>query len=96
MGTIAAEYTVFIMQYYVMNKQIRIIPVMFRSLKYGFLSAIMFVIVWFVGKDSSASVYTTLIQTGVGVVVYVLLLCVTRDDLFFTILKNIVYRRAKR
>ena len=96
MGTIAAEYTVFIMQYYVMNKQIRIIPVMFRSLKYGFLSAIMFVIVWFVGKDSSASVYTTLIQTGVGVAVYVLLLCVTRDDLFFTILKNIVYRRAKR
>ena len=94
-GTIVAEYTVFIMQYYVMNKQIRIMPTMIRSLKYGFYSALMFVIVYFIGKYCSATVWTTLLQAVVGIGVYVILLAVTKDELFVSVIKKVICRVLK-
>lgn len=95
-GTIAAEYTVFIMQYYVMNKQIRIIPDMIRCLKYAVFSAIMFAAVYFIGKSSPAAIRTTLIQVVVGVAIYMILLLITKDEFFFSIFKNIVNRRKNK
>lgn len=89
-GTIVAEYTVFIMQYYVMNKQIKIIRTWFSCLRYGIYSAIMFVVVVIIGKHSVATVYTTLIQAMIGCLIYVLLLVVTKDKLFCLIAKKIL------
>ena len=94
-GTIIAEYTVFIMQYYVMNKQIKVIGTMLRCMRYGLYAAVMFVVVYTIGKCFEATVYTTLTQAVVGGLIYVLLLLVTRDTLFFTIFRKVLYRRKR-
>lgn len=85
-GTIIAEYTVFIMQYYVMNKQIRVIKTMVSCLKYGIYSAIMFGAVYCLGKYSPATAYITLIQAVVGSLIYLALLLITKDKLIYSII----------
>lgn len=95
-GTIAAEYTVFIMQYYVMNQQIQVLREMLRCMKYAFYSGVMFVIVYTIGKSCAESILTTLIQVAVGILIYVGFLLITKDDLLYLIFKNIVYRRKKK
>ena len=95
-GTIIAEFTVFIMQYHVMNKQIKVIRTMISCLKYAIYSAIMFVIVVIIGKKCGAVITTTLIQAIVGCLIYGILLLVTKDKLFFLIIKKIFRRRIKQ
>lgn len=95
-GTIIAEYTVFIMQYYVMNKQIKVIRTMISCLRYGIYSAIMFAIVVMIGRKFDAMVITTLIQAVVGCSIYVILLLVTKDKLFYLIAEKIFRRRIKQ
>lgn len=95
-GTIIAEYTVFIIQYYVMNKQIRVISTMISCLKYGIYSAIMFVIVVIIGKQSDATISTTLVQAMVGCLIYMIILLVTKDKLFYFIVKKIFRRGIKQ
>lgn len=94
-GTIAAEYTVFVMQYFVMNKQVRIIREMISCLKYALYSGIMFIVVYLIGKSRAATITTTLIQICAGVAVYGVCLLITKDDLFRLIYKNIIHRRRK-
>lgn len=95
-GTIIAEYTVFIMQYHVMNKQIKVIHTMISCLKYAIYSAIMFVIVVIIGKRCEAVITTTLIQAIVGCLIYGILLLVTKDKLFYFIAKKIFRRGIKQ
>ena len=95
-GTIAAEYSVFIIQYYVMNKQIPVMLEMIHCLKYAFYSGVMFLIVWIFGKYSISSVMTTMIQVCIGAVIYVVFLVITKDNFFFLMLNNIIHRRRKK
>ena len=86
----------FIMQYYVMNKQIKVIRTMISCFRYGIYSVIMFVIVVMIGRKFDATVTTTLIQAIVGCSTYVVLLLVTKDKLFYLIAKKIFRRRIKQ
>lgn len=95
-GTIAAEYSVFIIQYYVMHKQVPVISEMIYCLKYALYSGAMFIVVWMFGKYSDPSVMTTLIQMCIGVLIYVGFLLITKDNFFFMIFNNIIYRRRKK
>ena len=95
-GTIAAEYSVFIIQYYVMHKQVPVISEMIYCLKYALYSGAMFIVVWMFGKYSGPSVMTTLIQMCIGVLIYVGFLLITKDNFFFMIFNNIIYRRRKK
>ena len=95
-GTIAAEYSVFVIQYYVMNKQIPIIAEMLHCLKYAFYSCIMFVVVWMFGKHSIPSVMTTMIQTCIGIVIYMVCLVITKDNFIFLMFNNIIHRRKNK
>ncbi len=95
-GTIAAEYSVFIIQYYVMNEQIPVMLEMIHCLKYAFYSGVMFLIVWIFGKYSISSVMTTMIQACIGAVIYVVFLVITKDNFFFLMLNNIIHRRRKK
>lgn len=95
-GTIAAEYSVFVIQYYVMHKQVPVISEMIHCLKYALYSGVMFIVVWMFGKYSSPSVMTTLIQMCIGVVIYVGFLLITKDNFFFMIFNNIIHRRKDK
>lgn len=88
-GTIAAEYMVFISQYYAMNKQIKIIPTFLKCLRYALYSAVMFAIIVFIGGRMRATVVTTCIQIVVGVGVYASLLIGTKDKFFFLALDKL-------
>lgn len=91
-GTIAAEYTVFVSQYYVMDKQIQIIPAFLKCLKYALYSAIMFGIIMIIGNKMQPTVITTCIQIVVGASVYLLLLFMTKDTFFFYAIRKVMNR----
>ena len=95
-GTIAAEYSVFVMQYYIMNKQIPVIPEMIRCLRYAFFSGIMFAAVYMFGRSRGASIMTTVMQMCIGVAIYVGCLVITKDNFFFMMFNNIIHRRRNK
>lgn len=92
-GTIAAEYTVFISQYYAMNKQIKIIPTFLKCLKYAMYSVIMFGIIMVIGNKMQPTVMTTCIQIVVGILVYSGILLVTRDKFLILMVKKVFVRK---
>lgn len=92
-GTIAAEYSVFIIQYYVLNKQLKIIKPLLGCLKYGVFSVIMYIIITLLGQCLGAHWTTTILQIAVGVGVYVLLLLISRDKFFLYYTKKFLKRK---
>ncbi len=91
-GTVVAEYVVFIIQYYVMNKQIYIIPTFVRCLKYAVYSVIMYIVIRIAGEHMAPIISTTCIQIALGVVIYVVFLLITRDNFFFFAIKKVIHR----
>lgn len=92
-GTIAAEYSVFVIQYFVLNKQLKMLKTLCGCLKYGFFAFIMFIIVWTLGQKLGAGWITTLIQIVVGIAIYAVLLLVSRDKFFLTYSKKFIKKR---
>lgn len=91
-GTIVAEYTAFISQYYAMNKRVKIVPTFLKCFKYALYSVIMFGVIMFIGNHMPATFMTTCIQIGVGVLVYMMLLIVTKDAFFLYTIQKVVHR----
>ena len=89
-GTIVAEYTVFVIQYYVMHKQLKMLPTFLKCLRYALYGAVMFVVVYIIGNKMPATIITTLVQAVVGVGVYGLFLIVTRDKFFKMMIKKVL------
>ena len=92
-GTIVAEYMVFVMQYYVMNKQVSIMKSFIKCLKYAVYSLIMFIVISILGNQMAPTVITTMIQVIVGVIIYIIFLLITKDKFFFFAVKKVLNRR---
>ena len=92
-GTIVAEYMVFVMQYYVMNKQVSIMKSFIKCLKYAVYSLIMFIVISILGNQMAPTVITTMIQVIVGVIIYIIFLLITKDKFFFVAFKKVLNRR---
>lgn len=92
-GTIAAEYSVFIIQYYVLNKQLKIIKPLLGCLKYGVFSLIMYIVITLLGQHLGASWPTTIIQIAVGVAVYLVLLLISQDKFFLYYAKKFLKKK---
>lgn len=92
-GTIAAEYSVFIIQYFVLNKQLKIIKPLLGCLKYGVFSLIMYIVITLLGQHLGASWPTTIIQIAVGVAVYLVLLLISQDKFFLYYAKKFLKKK---
>lgn len=96
-GTIAAEVTALVIQFFVMNKSVPIIKnYILACIKYGLCSVIMYGIVVYIGKNMEAAVTTTLIQAVVGVCVYAVILLIIKDKLVYSVLNKLFHRRKDR
>ena len=91
-GTIAAEYSVFLIQYYMMNRRTLIISTFVRCLKYALYSAIMYMIIATLGRKLEATIVTTCVQILVGMGVYLFFLLITKDSFFIFTIKKILRR----
>ncbi len=89
-GTVVAEYSVLIMQYYVLNKQIKILSTFIGCLKYGIFALIMYIAITFLGNKLGINWKTTVIQIGVGVCIYIGLLLVSKDRFCYKYIKRIL------
>lgn len=91
-GTIVAEYSVFLVQYYVMNRQIHIVSTFVPCLKYALYSVIMYIIITVIGKSMEPTIITTCIQIITGVFVYLFFLLIAKDKFFFFAIKKVLRR----
>lgn len=80
-ATVISQCLMMVYQYYYMNRQIGVMSVIIKQAKYLFYGALMFIVVWVVGRYQEASVIVTLEQIIVGLVVYFILLLLARDSL---------------
>ena len=81
-GTIVAEYSVFLIQYFVLNKQVKIEKTLIYCLKYGVFALVMYIAISMLGKRLGAYWTTTVLQIIVGVGIYALLLLISKDKFF--------------
>lgn len=80
-SSIAAETVISAMYAYFLREYIGIRGIAKMAVKYMLFSAIMFIPVFLVGKIMDTGVLTSLVQVGVGVIVYIIALLVTKDPM---------------
>ena len=78
-ATVIAQCLMIVYQYYHMNKQIGVMSVILRQVKYLLYGGLMFVAVWLAGRNQDASVAVTIGQIVVGMAVYFVILLLVRD-----------------
>lgn len=81
LGTILAEFSVTIIQYYFMAKVINLKGLWKISFKYLLFAIIAVIPCYFIGIILEIHIYTTVIQIVCAIFVYLLLLVVTKDSL---------------
>lgn len=91
-GTIVAEYSVLIIQYYVLNKQIKVLSTVAATLKYAIFSFVMYIIIRIIGKLMQVGWMTTILQIAVGVGLYTGLLLISKDKFFMNNIKTLLKR----
>lgn len=82
-GTLGAEFSTLIVQYYLLNKKIDIkflIPILF---KYSIYSVLMSIPVIMTGVVLNNSIFTTIFQIIVGCLTYIFLLFIFKDELLY-------------
>lgn len=89
LGTILAEYSVTFIQFYYMRKNIKIKNMCFNFFKYGLFSLIAVLPVCFTYKYLKVSILSTIIEIFVAIIIYTLLLYITKDN-FTKMLKKMI------
>lgn len=79
-GTVAAEFTTFIIQICSMGNVIKVKDLLKQSVKYFISGIIMYVICYFIGTYFGVSIISTLLQILVGVFTYFVVLMILRDE----------------
>ncbi len=88
-GTVIAEFSVTFAQIIFVRKDFNIKEVLKLSVKYLISSAIMFIICKLVGLIQVGNLLSIVLQVGVGIVVYVLLLLILKDNFTYEMLGQI-------
>lgn len=94
-ATLLSNYTLVIVQYFTLGKQIKIRKMFRHTFKYFISSIIMFGVVFGISVIRDSSPLTTIIQIVTGAVVYFAIMLLTHDTLTQEILVQVV-RKAKR
>ena len=88
-GTVIAEFSVTFAQIIFVRKDFNIKEVLKLSVKYLISSAIMFIICKLFGLIQVGNLLSIVLQVGVGIVVYVLLLLILKDNFTYEMLGQI-------
>lgn len=94
-ATLLSNYTLVIVQYFTLGKQIKIRKMFRHTFKYFISSIIMFGVVFGISVIRDSSPLTTITQIVTGAVVYFAIMLLTHDTLTQEILVQVV-RKAKR
>ena len=82
-ATVMSSYASVFIQYFYLNKQIKMTGLLVKCIQYAVGALIMGGCVWTLKKYLSISILSTAIEALVGVTLYVIFLCLTRDKVFF-------------
>ena len=94
LGTIIAEFTVFIIQYQVVKKIIDKNLLRKNFIRYFLSGVFMFIMCNLIGYYHSPTVLTTIIQVCIGIFSYFSILLITKDELTYNML-NILINKLK-
>ena len=80
LATIVAEFTVTIVQVFLVKKYINVIPYIIVTWKSFIASSFMLIIVVLITKDMPFIINTTMIQTLIGIIIYVLIMMLLKSE----------------
>ena len=95
-ATVISSYISVLIQYYIMNKQVKMNKTFISGMKYLACSFIMGIIVFYFDKFMSPSPITTIAECVLGFVIYFILLFILRDKTLFemlSIVSNILRKK---
>lgn len=94
-ATVIAEFSVTLVQYLCVRKNIKNRNLFISLMKYIVASTFMFIAVRFVGRCMGARIITTVLQSLIGVIIYVLILTILKEKINLDIIRTI-YAKVKR
>lgn len=86
-ATLLAEFSVTFIQYIFVRKSIRRKYLILNTTKYIISAILMFIVVRFIGNFMGVRIITTIIQSLVGAIIYILILSILNDEI-----NSIVFR----
>lgn len=87
-ATVCAECMVTLVQFFFIRKEFDIKNILKQSIKYFIFSLIMFGGIVFVGEFLTSGIFCTMIQILVGVIIYIALLFITKDQFIHQVIIN--------
>lgn len=95
-STLIAETSVTGIQIFMVRYELPIFLYFKYNVKYMGLGAVMCAVVWLTGNFLNANIFSTILQVGIGMIVYVAGLFVIRDYFCIKIIDNIWHKLRKR
>ncbi|MCI9439812.1 MAG: flippase [Ruminococcus sp.] len=89
-ATLLSNYTLVVIQYAALNRQIDIRKMFYKTSRYLLSSLFMFLAVLFIGYIGNATPLTTFIQVIAGGAIYFVLLIMMKDDLFMELIRQVL------
>lgn len=93
-ASIIAELVILIIELYFLKKIIPTFNILKNSFRYVLFGIIMFIITYTIGNYLSPTIYTTIIQVIIGIIIYSTLLLITKDKFIFNYLDKFKKRRT--
>ena len=94
-GTLIAEFAVMGFQLYFIRKEFSLLGIFKQAIKYTLFGLIMFIVVILLSNILSVFIVSTFVEIFVGVIVYGLLLLISKDSIFDILKAKIAERRAR-
>lgn len=94
-GTFSAEFTVMLVQFILLRHKVTFKSYFNSLIRYAIAVGLMFISIRFVTQFLSINALTTLIQVGLGVIVYIISLVILKEEMnqkAFGILKRVIFR----
>ena len=88
LGTIIAEFSVTLIQFYYMMKNIKIKNIFTHIFKYGVYGLIISAVSLFIWRVMGTHIYTTVLQILISCLAYLIILLITKDKLVFSFIKQ--------
>lgn len=95
-ASVIAEFSIFFIHVLYLKKTFNFKKIFLSNIKYLIFSLAMFVIIYILGKPLNPTIISTIIQVGVGGIIYFILLLLTKDGILnetFEFIKKIFLRR---
>lgn len=99
-STTIAELAIAVIEiiYVILHKYLKLKEIFYKSYKYFIIGVIMFVCVWILQNNLSASITSTMIEVIVGIIIYFGLLLITKDEFLnqYIIKKLLIKLKSKK